>query len=99
LAGREGTRLASITRAVYGREVPKQFAALGTERTFLQQTMDRIAPLVPAERTVVVVSESDAAIAEEQLAGYPGRRLVLQPSRRGTTAGLLLPLAHVLAMG
>jgi mannose-1-phosphate guanylyltransferase len=97
LAGGEGSRLAPITRAVYGRDVPKQFAALGTERTFLQQTMDRIAPVVPSERTVVVVSESDAALAREQLSGYRELRIVLQPTRRGTTAGLLLPLAHVLA--
>jgi mannose-1-phosphate guanylyltransferase len=97
LAGGEGTRLAPLTRAVYGRDVRKQFAALGTDRTFLQQTIDRIASLVPSERTLVVVSASDAAVAREQLAGGGGMRIISQPSGRGTTAGVLLPLAHVLA--
>ncbi len=35
LAGGEGKRLAPLTRAVYGWDLPKQFAALGCERTFL----------------------------------------------------------------
>jgi mannose-1-phosphate guanylyltransferase len=97
LAGGEGSRLAPLTRAVYGWDLPKQFAALGDERSFLQQTMDRIAPLVPLARTVVVVSQGHARLAETQLGGYPGTRLVLQPANTGTTAGVLLPLAHILA--
>jgi mannose-1-phosphate guanylyltransferase len=77
--------------------VPKQFAALGRERTFLQETMDRIAPLVSPARTVVVVSQTHAGLTARQLAGYPGTRIVLQPRNTGTTAGVLLPLAHILA--
>jgi mannose-1-phosphate guanylyltransferase len=97
LAAGEGTRLAAVTQAVYGRPIPKQFAALGGQRTFLQRTMDRIAPIVPPERTVVVVAEHHADLAEEQLAHYPGVEIVRQPADRGTGVGLLLPLAHVLA--
>jgi mannose-1-phosphate guanylyltransferase len=97
LAGGEGTRLAGLTRAVYGHNVPKPFAALGSDRTFLEETLDRIAPLVPRDRTLVVVSEAHADLAREQLADYPGVRLILQPTNRGTTAGVLLPLVHVLA--
>src|SRR4051794_40169709 len=97
LAGGQGQRLTSVTRAVYGRDVPKQFAALGSDRSFLQQTIDRIAALVPCERTVVVGCRSDEALARRQLAEYRQAQLILQPSRRGTAAGLLLPLAQVLA--
>lgn len=96
LAGGEGKRLAALTRAVYGHDVPKQFAALGTQRSFLQETMDRIAPLVPPARTFVVVSEVHARLAADQLAAFADVQLVLQPTNRGTTAGVLLPLAHVL---
>src|SRR6185369_1596128 len=56
-----------------------------------------IAALVPPERTVVVVADGYAALAEEQLALYPGVEIVRQPANRGTGAGVLLPLAHVLA--
>jgi mannose-1-phosphate guanylyltransferase len=88
--------LAALTRAVYGYDMPKQFAALGTGRSFLQETMDRIASLVPPARTFVVVSRAHAKLAAEQLAGFAGVHVVLQPTNLGTTAGVLLPLVHVL---
>ena len=50
-----------MTRLLYGCKVPKQFAFLDGDRSLLQQTMDRIAPLVPAHRTVVVVAHNRTA--------------------------------------
>jgi mannose-1-phosphate guanylyltransferase len=96
LAGGEGQRLARVTRALYGRDMPKQFAALDGDQTMLQQTMARAARLTPTERTVVVVAGHQGALAREQLAICPGARLVEQPRSVGTLVGLLLPLAHVL---
>ncbi len=96
LAGGEGNRLETITSALHGGPLPKQFAALVGERSFLQRTMDRIAPLVPPERTIIVVAPAHAAVAREQLREYRGVELVLQPSNRGTGPGLLLPLSHIL---
>jgi mannose-1-phosphate guanylyltransferase len=97
LAAGEGTRLSALTEALHGRPVPKQFAALCGSRSFLQKTIDRIEPIIPAHRTVVVVAESQLALAHEQLAGYAGIEIVAQPGNRGTAAGVLLPLMHVLA--
>jgi mannose-1-phosphate guanylyltransferase len=97
LAGGHGARLAPLTRALHGWPVPKQFAALIGDRTLLQRTIDRVQPLVPAERTVVVVNPEHAPIAGAQLADRPGSELLVQPRKRGTGPGLLLPLAHVLA--
>jgi mannose-1-phosphate guanylyltransferase len=86
-----------LTRALYGRPLPKQFAELDGKGTFLQRTLDRIAPLVPSHRTAVVVASEWEALAREQLSSYAGLDLVLQPSNRGTGPGVLLPLAHVMA--
>lgn len=97
LAAGRGTRLATVTRALCGRDLPKQFVALTSRRTLLQETMDRIAPLIPPERTVVVVSDVHADLARAQLADYPGVEIVVQPADRGTGPGILLPLAHVMA--
>jgi mannose-1-phosphate guanylyltransferase len=96
LAAGQGQRLARLTRALYGREVPKQFAALDGEQTFLQQTITRAKRLTPPERMVVVVAEEHGALAREQLAPFGGIRVVEQPRNVGTLPGLLLPLAHVL---
>jgi mannose-1-phosphate guanylyltransferase len=45
----------------------------------------------------VVVSESQADLAADQLGRYPGLQMIRQPANRGTAAGVLLPLAHALA--
>jgi len=97
LAAGRGQRMQRLTRALYGRDLPKQFAALDGNETFLQQTMARAARLTPPERTIVVVSEDYADLARFQLAAFPGARVVAQPRDVGTLPGLLLPLAHVLA--
>jgi mannose-1-phosphate guanylyltransferase len=97
LAAGEGQRLARVTRALYGHDVPKQFAALDGDQTMLQQTMARAARVTPEGRTVVVVGEGrQSRLAHEQLVSCPEARLVEQPRNAGTLAGLLLPLAHVL---
>jgi mannose-1-phosphate guanylyltransferase len=97
LAGGEGTRLAPVTRLLYGCEVPKQFAFLDGDRSLLQQTMDRIAPIVPAHRTVVVVALNRRQMAETQLSRYGGVQIVAQPANVGTGPGVLLPLARIKA--
>ena len=61
----------------------------------LQATIDRLLPLVPEPRIVVVVTEPCAELAREQLAEWPRLTIVVQPQNRGTSVGLLLPLAHV----
>jgi mannose-1-phosphate guanylyltransferase len=97
LAGGDGRRLSSLTRALYGAEVPKQFAVLEGSRSLLQSTMDRIAPLVPPERTVVVVSEPYESLARAQLAGAPGVDIAVQPRNLDTGPGILFPLARIRA--
>jgi mannose-1-phosphate guanylyltransferase len=97
LAAGEGARLAAVTAAVHGHAVPKQFAAICGDRTFIQRTLDRIAAVIPPERTVVVVAEAQVALARTQLAEFRGVEIVVQPRNRGTAAGVLLPVAHVLA--
>src|SRR5437870_2584846 len=92
LAGGEGSRLAPLTRRIYGVPVPKQFASLTGERTLLQQTLARISPLFPPARTLVVAPRSHAGTALTQLGLHPGVDLLLQPANRGTGPGILLPL-------
>lgn len=95
LAGGEGTRLAETARRMYGSCLPKQFLGFGQSRTLLQATIDRMLPLIPAERTVVVVPSRHERIACDQLAEFRGIEVVVQPANRGTVAGVLLPLVHV----
>ena len=97
LAAGDGARLRPLTRRLYGEPLPKQFAVLDGERSLLQTTMDRLAPRFPADRTVVVVGRQHDALAREQLRGYAGVDVVIQPANLGTGPGLLLPLARIRA--
>jgi mannose-1-phosphate guanylyltransferase len=96
LAGGEGTRLAQTALEMHGKALPKQFLSFGAERTMLQSTLERLQPLIPLNRMVVIVPEQHAALAADQLAGYDGVEMVLQPGNVGTGPGVLLPLLHVL---
>lgn len=97
LAAGEGKRLAPLTRALYGWALPKQFAAIDRGRSLLQETMDRVAPLVPPERTVVVVGLAHEGLARLQLREHEGAEIVVQPKNLDTGPGILLPLTHVLS--
>ena len=95
LAGGEGVRLQPLTRELYGEPRPKQFAALTGRASLLRQTLDRVARLVPRERTVIVTLASHSRYLAAELSGVEGVHVLAQPCDRGTGAGVLLP-AHVI---
>jgi mannose-1-phosphate guanylyltransferase len=96
LAAGLGRRLASLTGGI-----PKQFWAPPGQRTLLEQTLDRLQPLVPLTRTVTVIDRSQRALADARLRSSSSESLGLlldQPADRGTAAGVALGLSEVLAM-
>jgi len=97
LAAGQGTRMTKVTHLLCGKPLPKQFVPLLSERTLLQETMDRIGRQIPPERTVVVVAEGFEELARLQLREFRGVDVVAQPADLGTGPGVLLPLSHVLA--
>jgi mannose-1-phosphate guanylyltransferase len=96
LAGGEGQRLAPLTRALYGTDLPKQFAVLAGERSLMQTTIERAMALTRLDRISVVVTAHHEVIARAQLDPYPGVELVVQPQNLDTGPGLLLPLVRIL---
>jgi mannose-1-phosphate guanylyltransferase len=97
LAAGEGTRLRPLVRALYGRDLPKQFAAIVGERSLLQQTVERASLVAPEQRTLAIVASDRERLAREQLADWPDIELVGQPRNLGTGPGVLFPLARILA--
>src|ERR1051325_7632786 len=96
LAGGEGRRLAPLTRALYGTDLPKQFAVLSGGGALMQTTIARASALTTLDRISVVVTAHHEEIARAQLVPYPGVELVVQPRNLDTGPGLLLPLVRIL---
>jgi len=65
-------------------------------QTSLQRTLDRVATIVPSERTVVVTQADRDCCLSADLAGCPPVYVLQQPADRGTAAGILMP-AHWVA--
>jgi len=80
MAGGQGERLWPLST----RERPKQFLSLLGEKTMLQETVERIAPLIPLKNTVVVVAAQYASLVLQQLPSLPAGNIIVEPMGRGT---------------
>ncbi len=84
LAGGSGTRLWPLST----KAVPKQFLRLTGERTLLQATVDRVAPLVPPDQLYVVTFARYRGLVREQLPALPAMNILAEPAGRGTAASI-----------
>jgi mannose-1-phosphate guanylyltransferase len=87
MAGGSGTRLWPLSR----RGQPKQALKLIGERTMFQHSVDRLAPLFPPERILVVTSAAMADLLRPQAPGLPAANFIIEPEGRDSApaAGLV----------
>lgn len=97
LAGGEGRRLRPLIEQIHGDARPKQFAGPFEGRSMLDQTLERMRPLVPAERTIVVTVEAQRHFLPAALTHHPGVQAFVQPADRGTAAAILWPSVQIAA--
>lgn len=97
LAAGEGKRLCSLTRALHGEDLPKQYAQIHAHQSLLQETVSRASRWSSPSRIVVVVAADREEIAKAQLRAHGPVDVVAQPQNLGTGPGILLPLSRVLA--
>ena len=89
-AGGIGSRLWPLSRAA----APKFLHDLtGSGQTLLQDTWDRLIPLTPASRILVVTGEAHEEAVSEQLEGLVTANLVLEKSPKDSTAAIALAAA------
>ena len=92
LAAGSGRRLSGITGGV-----PKQFWRPDDGPSLLESTLDRLAPICPPERTVIVVGDEHHEHVRSSPKYRSRGRILFQPHNRGTAAGLLFGLLPVIA--
>jgi mannose-1-phosphate guanylyltransferase len=86
LAGGHGERFWPLSR----KAKPKHHLALFSERTLLSATLDRLAGLVPPERTLVLTGADQADAVRALLPELPAENFVVEPLRRDTAAAMAL---------
>jgi mannose-1-phosphate guanylyltransferase len=91
MAGGGGTRFWPRSR----QQRPKQFLALGGERTLLQQALDRLEGLLPAEHTWVITGQTYQEETGRQLPQLVKEHIVGEPCGRDTAACIGLGAALI----
>lgn len=94
MCGGIGSRFWPYSRA----RLPKQFIDfLGTGRTLLQMSYDRITRILPPENVIVMTNERYRDLVREQLPDVPDQHILLEPARRNTAPCVAWATWHILA--
>src|SRR5215475_6290837 len=91
MAGGKGERFWPVSR----EKTPKQLITLLGNRSFLQQAVDRVLPLVPIKNILVITNEMQAPEVRKQIPKLPKDNVIAEPVGRDTTAAVTLGAALV----
>src|SRR3989304_462004 len=91
MAGGRGERFWPLSPA----GTPKQFLKILSDRTLLEDTLERTAALVPLERTVVVTSEAVRKQILEKTSSLSEKNLLLEPEGKNTGPAIALAAVHL----
>jgi mannose-1-phosphate guanylyltransferase len=91
LAGGSGTRLWPMSR----RSRPKQSLKLTGDRTLFQQAVDRLTPLFPTDRILVVTKSAQVPLLHPQTPELTSENFIVEPEGRGTAPALGLAAIHL----
>ena len=72
MAGGRGERFWPVSR----ENQPKQLISLLSNRSFLQQTFDRVKPIVPLENIIVITNSLQLSEVRKQLPDLPRKNII-----------------------
>lgn len=91
MAGGGGTRLWPLSRKAH----PKQMLSLFADRSMFQMSVDRLLPLLPPERILVVTAGDQVEPLSEQVPELPRDNFIVEPIGRGTAPCIGLTAIHL----
>ncbi|MBL0500221.1 mannose-1-phosphate guanylyltransferase/mannose-6-phosphate isomerase [Aeromonas caviae] len=96
MAGGSGTRLWPLSRTLF----PKQFLSLTSDATLLQETLQRLSPLVHQPAFLICNQEHRFIVAEQlRKAKLANGGIVLEPVGRNTAPAVAIAALHACAKG
>jgi mannose-1-phosphate guanylyltransferase len=84
MAGGGGTRLWPVSR----QSRPKQILPLWRNQSLFQLTIERLRPLLPLERILVVTAQDQVDMLREQVPEIPSTNFIVEPVGRGTASAI-----------
>jgi mannose-1-phosphate guanylyltransferase len=91
LAGGRGTRFWPRSRT----RTPKQLLNIIGKETMLEQTVARLRPIIPADRTWTVTNAEQVAAVRKQLIAAARKRVLTEPMGLNTAVAIALAAIHV----
>ncbi|MHB8092864.1 MAG: mannose-1-phosphate guanylyltransferase [Syntrophales bacterium] len=91
MAGGRGTRFWPRSR----EKMPKHLLDIQSEKSLIRETVDRIRPLVPPERTLIVTGRSHAVELIRLLPEIPAGNIIIEPVGRNTAPCIGLAALHI----
>ncbi|HEY2990646.1 MAG TPA: sugar phosphate nucleotidyltransferase [Candidatus Binatia bacterium] len=97
LAGGDGKRLEPLVQRLRGDNLPKQYVNFLGRRSMLEHTFDRVEKLIVPECIMTVVTRDHLRFPDvtRQLSVRPQETIIVQPIKKDTAPGVLLPLMHL----
>ncbi|MFM2125331.1 MAG: hypothetical protein RL328_1782 [Acidobacteriota bacterium] len=84
LAGGRGTRFWPMSRKASAKQVLRLFG----ERSMIQQTVDRLKPVLPPERIWILTNDHLRAEIVKQLPEVPAKQILAEPAQRNTAPAI-----------
>jgi mannose-1-phosphate guanylyltransferase len=91
LAGGRGERFWPLSRT----EHPKQLLHITSDKTMLQETIDRVKDLIPVERALVVTGENIKKVILEKVSYLKEENLIVEPEMKNTCLAIGLAAVHL----
>jgi len=91
MAGGRGTRFWPRSR----EKKPKHLLDIISEKTIIQETVDRIKPLITPNNILVVTGRKHARALIKQLPEIPSRNIIIEPEGKNTAACIGLAALHI----
>jgi len=91
MAGGAGTRFWPVSR----KNKPKQFLPIVSEKTMIEETIDRLSPRVPLNNIYTIANPEKTETIKSLLPGLPDENFLVEPIGKNTAPSLILATARI----